>query len=217
MGGFMGIGNSSAKTDRGNTLGGWNAEWQNLATERNAYGQLFPAGVQQGQTGTANLGQAGDFWKNILGSRQSATAAIAPQTNQIAAQADAMRQAQANLGTSRGGGTSGANQQQQQQLAEQTQNTILNAQPQAAQQLGQVGVEQQNAANAQLHAALTALGMSDADAQNIVETSIKSRPESIAANNQVVGEWEGLASSLLGLGAPGGAASKAAGVIGGIG
>src|SRR5262245_19454526 len=121
MGGFMGLGNSSEKTDRGRQLAGFQAEWENLANNRNVGGQQLAFGNQNTGAGAQNIGDAAQYWRNILGSRQSAAAAVAPQTQQIAAQADAMRQAQAQLGTARGGGTAGTNQQ----IADKTTQTTI--------------------------------------------------------------------------------------------
>jgi hypothetical protein len=203
MGGFMGIGNSSAKTDRGRTLGGWQAEWEQLAGGREAFGKLFPGAVQGGQAGTATVGAGADFWKDILGSRQEAAAAVAPETNQIAAQADAARQAQAQLGTSRGGGVAAANQQQQQQVMGAQNQALLNARPQAATGAVQAGQAQAQIAAQQLHAALTAMGMSNEVAKHIVDSSMQSRVVSDALNKQRVNQWTGVASRLLGV-IPGG-------------
>src|SRR5262245_1868617 len=202
MGGFLGIGGSSAKTDRGRTLGGWQAEWEQLAEGRKAYGQLFPQAQQGLAAGTQTVGAGADFWKNILGSRTDATAAMAPETNQIAAQADAMRQAQAQLGMARGGGTSAANQQANQAVQNTIANQIFAARPQAAQGAVQAGATQANIGAQQLHAALTPMGMSNQMAQHIVDSSMKSRVDSEQIRRAAIGDWLGVAGRLLGV-APG--------------
>lgn len=199
MGGFMGIGNSSAKTDRGRALGGWQAEWEQLAKGRDTFGKLFPQAQTGFQTGTNTMGAGADFLKNILGSRTEAAAAMAPESNAVAQQADALRQAQAQLGTSRGGGVSGTNQQTNQAVQNQIANQMFAQRTAAAPAAVSAGSQQASVAAQQLAAALQAMGMSNELAQHIVQSSMQSRIQSNALNRQTQGDWTGLASRLLGV------------------
>lgn len=199
MGGFMGIGNSSAKTDRGRTLGGWQAEWEQLAQGRDTFGKLFPQAQTGFQTGTNTMGAGADFLKNILGSRTDAAAALAPETNAIAAQADALKQAQAQMGTARGGGVAAQNQQANQAVQNAVANQMFSQRTQAAPAAVSAGAQQASVGAQQLAAALQAMGMSNELAQHIVNSSMQSRMQSSALNRQTVGDWTGLAGRLLGV------------------
>lgn len=195
----MGIGNSSAKTDRGRSLGGWQAEWEQLTKGRDVSNQLFPQAQTGFQTGGTTTGAGADYLKGILGSRTAAAEAMAPEANQLSAQADALRQSQAQLGTSRGGGVSAQNQQADQAVQNQIANQTFATRAQAAPQAVAAGQAQSQAASQQLMAALQAMGMSNEVAQHIVDSSMTSRMQSNAINRQVVGDWTGLASRLLGV------------------
>ena len=197
MSGFLGIGGNSATTDRSNQLAGINANWNVF----NAGMPLSQAQSTSGQSSTAtgqstlgtslgSLGSADSFWKSILSGSPTATAAAAaPATNAALAQADASKAQQASMGTARGGGVAGTNQQLDTQTRANIDNSVFGVRPAAAAQETQlgtaeagVGATQANIGNQQMLQALRALGLSESAANEIVNSSIASRPTSIQAN-----------------------------------
>lgn len=199
MGGFLGIGGSSQKTDRGRELGGWNAEW-------NVFNAGLPlatstATAGQGTTSKAlgSLDTAGDFWKDLLSGNKTSTAqAAAPITNAAVDQADAARREQAAMGTSRGGGVAAGNQQAQQNTMKTVDNAIFGVRPQAAAQIGDIGKSVASIGYQQTIAALQAYGMSLDAAKSIVDSSITSRPQSNAINQQTQSQLGSVAGTILG-------------------
>lgn len=185
MGGFFGIGNSSAKTDRGRALGGWNAMWDVWGKSMDA---LQPAtraeqlvGGQPTTTGAgvSNLDMSSDFWKSVLtGDKGAQTAAAAPAINAVNAQTQQQKQEQAQMGTSRGGGTAGYNTQTEQERQADVTNAMLGLGPKAAEQLQEVGGAQAQVGQRELALALQQLGLSQEVARDIVTTSMESRGQS---------------------------------------
>lgn len=181
MGGFLGIGGSSAKTDRGRQLGGFNAEW-------NVFNSGFP--FSQGQIdksqsttaqGNQTLADPLSYWKNILsGDRTAVSAATAPANNAVTDQADAMRRELAATGTARGGGTAGAQQQIQTRQRGKLADNVFAAQPAAAQGVTDIAKTQLNQGQQQMVQGLQALGLSLEAATAIVTGSTASRSQSYA-------------------------------------
>lgn len=197
MGGFLGIGNSSAKTDRGNQLGGVNAAW-------NVYNRGLPMSDTTAEKGNTNtdsgilaLEDAKGYWKNLLhGDKASIMRANAPAINSVIESADTRRKEQAEMGTSRGGGVAGVNQEAATQTQAQIDNIIAGAQPEAAKQIQTIGTTQTAAGHQELAQALSALGLSGDVAQEIIESSIKSRPISMTANQAVQQQWSNFMAAL---------------------
>ena len=110
MGGFLGIGGSSANTDRGNQLAATQGEW-------NIFNYGLPTGQAQQSTGTGVLntatqsaGQAQDYYSKLLTAGRTDTATrSAPAINAQLAGADAQRTQNSQFGTGRSGGTASAN------------------------------------------------------------------------------------------------------------
>lgn len=197
MGGFLGIGHSSAKTDRGNQLAGISADW-------NVYNRGLPlADTQQKKaTGTESSGlesldTAKNYWKAITqGNRTAVQSAAAPQANAIQQRADASKREQSQMGTSRGGGVNAANQQIQQEQEKQLAINEAAVQPKAAEQLGQIGQATAGVGHQQMAEALQALGLSADVAKEIIQSSIQSRPISMAANQAVTSQWSNALAAL---------------------
>jgi hypothetical protein len=188
MGGFLGIGGSSAKTDRAQTLQGYSdlSNVFNFGLDTAKAGSA--AGAATTGAGISALSQPLQYWQNILsGNRTSMNAAIAPEKNAIQSQGDAQRRQQAALGTARGGGTSAANQQQQTNQMAQVDNALLQARPEAAKETANIGGELAQVGNAQTAEALNALGIGSTAASNLTADSINSRPTSQQINQQTVG------------------------------
>lgn len=195
MGGFLEIGNSSAKTDRGNQLGGINADW-------NVYNQGMPlavtqSGAGQGTTaqGVSGLEAAKQHYQDILNGGPAAMRAAQPAVSAITSQADAAKAQQAEFGTARGGGTSGANQQIETNKETGITNAIAGQEAPAAQGLASVSGTETQVGNQQLQQALESLGLSSSVAQEIINSSAASRSTSLQAN-PLNGVGAGLASTV---------------------
>lgn len=197
MGGFLGIGNSSAKTDRANQLSGINASW-------NIYNRGLPiadTAAQTGQSttsaGISGLQQAQQYWQKLLsGNRPSQMQAAAPATTAINEQADAAKAQEAATGTSRGGGTNAGNQNIETQKMAQENNIIAGLQPAAAQGEASTSTSLDTAGEAQMRDALASLGLDQSTANEIINSSIQSRPLSESANQQVQQQWSNFMMAL---------------------
>jgi hypothetical protein len=133
MSGFLGIGGSSAKTDRG---------WQ--LQSASGLSNLFNWALPQAKTATAgglsDLSSAGGFWKQLMsGNRSAVNAAVAPQANTAQTMDDASRRQAGASGTARGGGVAGANQTQKDATLARIQNMLFGARTTGAEQLAKVG------------------------------------------------------------------------------
>lgn len=197
MGGFLGIGHSSAKTDRGNTLKGYD-ELQNVFN----YGmdtskKANASGTATTQAGLEDLGTAGGYWKKLLsGDRATQMQAVAPETNAVAQQGDATRRAQAEIGGARGGGTNAVAQQQQDAQMQQIDNLLFGARPAAAGQVAQIGGKEADIGGAELTRALQALGISGSSADDLTKDSMESRKTSYAINKAMQSQIQGIVSDL---------------------
>src|SRR5277367_3174221 len=119
MGGFLGIGNSAAKTDR--------------SQERQGFGDLssvFNFGLPQA---TSAIGAGLGYNEKLLtGNRATMEQAEAPEINAIHAGADAQKRQLAASGTARGGGTAATSQQRDTGTEAQIDNALMQARPAAA-------------------------------------------------------------------------------------
>lgn len=126
MGGFLGIGGSSAKTDRANVLTGFSS-----------LKNIFNTGFS---SGTGDVGSAEGYWKNILsGNRTSVAQAAAPTTNAVLAQSDAAKRAAVAGGTARGGGTAATNADANARAAKTVDDALFGARGGAAGELAKTG------------------------------------------------------------------------------
>jgi hypothetical protein len=166
----LGIGGSSANTDRKYTLQG--------------YGDLSNIAAQQGQQGAYDTGIATKRYSDLLsGDPSRLMQAAAPTINAITAAEDQQKKQLANLGSSRAGGTNAAIQGLSTKQAGQIGNVVAGEQSEATQGLSATGAQAssnaQNAVNA------------------LTQYSSGNRKESNAINTQVSNEWGELASGLL--------------------
>lgn len=113
----------------------------------------------------------------MSGNRPAVQQAVAPETNQVLGQTDALKRMQANIGTARGGGNAGVNRTVNDDAMSKIDNLIFGVRPQAAQavqgigaqdagitasQAGvgtQVGGEEASVGSNQIAQALSALGL----------------------------------------------------------
>jgi hypothetical protein len=196
MGGFLGIGNSSAKTDRGNQLAGVNADW-------NVYNRSLPLSENQTAQGTATtqagvggLQAAQQYFKQIMAGGPSAMHAAQPALSAVESQADAAKAQEAEMGTSRGGGTGAGNQQLEFNKIGKESDILAGQLPAAATGSMQAGTAEANVGQSQMKNALTALGLSEDVANEIINSSIQSRPISMKANAEVRQQWSNFLGGL---------------------
>ena len=211
MGGFFGIGGSSAKTDRNRSLYGWGEE-QNvfnyalpLAKSLNAQGQdTTRAGLTTVDTGLGTLAGVKKYFQDIMsGSRPAQLAAVAPEVNAVNEASDAARTSQAWFGTSRGGGTNAANQEAEIRRQAAIDNAIFAARPGAAAETAkigsmesQIGLGKAGVGLEQLNQGLRALGLSEQAIQHIIDSSITSRRDSYAINKDTRNMYLGIARNV---------------------
>lgn len=144
------------------------------STQKNAWANLnslFNISTQQGQqlgqkgtntqnAGIADLNQVANYWKNLLsGNRQAIQQEEGPAINQITQGADAQKRQEAQMGTSRGGGTNATNQKRATDTQAQIDTLIGQAGPTAAAGLANVGSEIAGIGTADISAMLNALGI----------------------------------------------------------
>lgn len=197
MGGFLGIGNSSAKTDRGNQLGGINAEW-------NVYNRGLPLAdekssesTQTTNSGISSLEDAKKYWQSIMSGDTNATMkAAAPAINTINEASDAQRAQQAEMGTSRGGGVNATNQAAESNRVGKVEDVLAGQPNEAAKGVQSVGTAEAAVGSNQMREALAAMGLSDDVAKEIIDSSIQSRPISQNANAAVRQQWSNFLGAL---------------------
>jgi len=217
MGGFLGIGNSSAKTDRGAQLGARQGLW-------NIFGYGLPQGQQQQTAGQQTIGQAlqgtqqarstlqqpASYWQRLLtGGRPDIAQLSAPSVNAAQAGSDAAARQAATFGTSRTGGAT-AVQAEAPQTTQKNIDDIINQNlmgGRAAGAKGLEGISQQEGALAgqqaqigdvQLANSLRLLGLSDDAINQILGNATTSRQISQNIMNQNFQEVGQLAGAVLG-------------------
>lgn len=198
MGGFLGIGGSSAKTDRNQTLN----SYQNLNSLFNfgfGTGQsMTAAGTAKQNAGAGSLDAAsGYFAKLASGNRPAMMSAIAPTANAIQSSGDAARRQSASMGTSRGGGVAGANQQQETDQMTQINNALFGVQPQAAAEQAQIGTQQAAVGTQQVGEGLNFGGLAENAAGADLSGSITSRPISQKINQDTVASIADFAGGMI--------------------
>lgn len=202
MGGFLGIGNSSAKTDRANQLSATQGQW-------NVFNQGMAMGTASENAGTGTLSQASStlapaqqYYQNLMTAGRTQTAAnAAPAVNATLAGADATRNAEGTFGTGRSGGTVAANRT----AATGTQGNIDNIINQnlvsgkatGAQGLQGVAGQQTAIGSTELQNAMQAMGLSSSAIGDMAKTSMESRGLSFDINSATQAQWGQLIGTLL--------------------
>lgn len=208
MGGFLGIGGSSAKTDRGVELGGF----QDL---KDAFGFGMDQAKAGAATGTAttnagvnSLSDSLSYWKKLVdGSRASMMQAIAPETTVVQAQADAAKRNIAASGTARGGGTAGAVQQVNDATQSKVDEALFGVRPEAAQQEASVGGKIADIGTRETGLANQAFGIGTTAAESLTGNARMSRTDSYAINKQTQQDIvNAIQGALAGMGGGGGGA-----------
>lgn len=204
MGGFAGIGGSSATTDR-------NRQLSSTGNLNSIFNWSLPTGQSQEAAGSSTLSgalgtlqPAQQYFQGLLQpGRTQAGLNAAPAVNATLDSADATRKQSGNFGTSRSGGTAAANRES----GTQTQSTIdnlINSNITGGQAAGAAGLQgisgaQAGIAGQQLGNAQNLLGLGATAETNIMNSSITSRVNSQNINQETKSEWESAIGALLGV------------------
>jgi hypothetical protein len=162
VGGFLGIGGSSAKTDRSKTLEGY-GDLSNVFNFAMPLGKSLSAeGNQITTSALGGLNDVNQYWKNILqGSRTNVMQAAAPAINAAEDQGDAARREQVASGTSRTGGVNAANQTADTTRQSTIDNIIARLPGQAADESAKISGLKASIGSNVVQQALAALGLGD--------------------------------------------------------
>ncbi len=202
MGGFLGVGGSSAKTDRATQLSAQSGLW-------NTYNQSLGIGTTGAATGTADLstaktglGTASQYWQNLLtAGRTQTTQTSAPAVNAAIAQGDTTRKTEGAFGTGRTGGAVAANREAGTATGSGIDNIInqnlVGGRTAGAQGLTQVAGEQATIGTNEMSQALQALGLSEDAVKSIMSNATASRPISQEINQQTQEQIGQLVGSLM--------------------
>src|ERR1035441_3607767 len=194
MGGILGIGGSSAKTDRSTQLSGQSGLWNIFSQGLGMAGPQAAAGTSDTSAARGNLGTAEQYFKGLMTAGRTETAQnAAPAINATMAQSDAARSAAGNFGTGRTGGTAAVNREAGTTTASTIDNIINQNQIQGKQQ-GAQGLEyiaEMRAAMGEwaTRNALASLGLSSQAVDEIMQNATQSRPTSQAINQQTQQQW----------------------------
>jgi hypothetical protein len=179
MGGFLGIGGSSSKTDRGNQL-------QAVTDSKNIFNWAMPAAQSQQASGTNTIAGAQDtlksaltplseaesYWSKLLTAGRAETAQnSAPAINATLDSADTAKRQEASQGTARTGGTVEANHEAGAQTRSKI-DDIINQNMVGGRQAGAEGLTKAAGTTAEIGAGLGALGSTIwSNAANLLGTS----------------------------------------------
>lgn len=176
--GFLGIGGSGSKTDRGQNLGATQGAW-------NLFNYGLPTGEAQQTAGAASLKQASsslqpasEYWNRLLtGGRTDYASLSAPAINSTLAAADATKNQAAQFGSGRSGGTVAAQRDAgtatEKQIDDTLNQNMTAGRAAGAQGVTQVAGAQTTIGSVQLQNALQQLGLSDTAIQQILANSNK--------------------------------------------
>lgn len=179
MGGFLGIGGSAAKTDRGAELGARQGLWNvfNYALPTGQTGQT--TGTQALNTAMGTAAPAASYWKSLLApGRAQATANAAPAVNTALDQSDAVRRQAEAMGTGRTGGTAAA-QREAGTTTTKNIDDIINQSLQTGRAAGAQGLTdvarvQAGVGSTELQNALNLLGLGEKTVSDIGSEALKS-------------------------------------------
>lgn len=194
MGGVLGLGSSSAKTDRATQLaaqqGGWNIFSQGLGFGTSTEG----TGTADLTAAKSTLGGPEQYWNSLLTAGRTQTAQnAAPAINTALAGADAARKQEGAFGTSRVGGTAAANREAgsktQGSIDDIVSNTLMTGRTAGAQGLERVSGAQAAIGQTELSTALASLGLSADTIKSIMSNATDSRKTSFDINSATQEQW----------------------------
>ena len=200
MGGFMGIGGSSAKTDRNQTLGDY-GKLNSVFSQGMAIGnQQEQSGQGMVQNAQSTLQPAETYYRKLLSAGRTDTAAeAAPAVQGALAQSDAAKREAATMGTSRSGGTAAAERESGSKTGA-TIDSIINENLMGGKKVGAeglTGVAKDKAVmgNMTLANAMQALGLGAGASESTLAASIGSRMDSAqlaAQQGEAYGQMAGM-------------------------
>jgi hypothetical protein len=202
MGGFMGIGGSSAKTDRGQTLGDY-GKLNNVFSQGMAIGnQQETAGQGMVQNAQSTLAPAETYYRNLLTAGRTQTAEqAAPAIQGALAQSDAAKRESAATGTSRSGGTAAANAEAGSKTGATIDNIInenlMGGKKAGAEGLMGVAKDKAVLGNMTLANAMQALGLGAGASEDTLAASIGSRQLSDQIGQETGAAYGQLAAMIL--------------------
>ena len=198
----MGIGGSSAKTDRNQTLGDY-GKLNSVFSQGMAIGnQQEQSGQGMVQNAQSTLAPAEDYYRNLLTAGRTQTAAeAAPAVQGALAQSDAAKREAATMGTSRSGGTAAANAEAGSKTGA-TIDSIINENLMGGKKVGAeglTGVAKDKAVmgNMTLANAMQALGLGAGASEDTLAASIGSRKLSDQIGQEAGAAYGQLAGMLL--------------------
>ncbi len=130
--GFLGLFTGAGKGEKNQE----SDTWQNLS---NLFGTAYTQGSNLQNKGQANQNDATNFFKGVAKGDRTA---IAPAVNAAVEGGDAAKREEAQMGTSRGGGTNAPNQQVQAHTQALISSLLGQAQEGAAENLANIGGQQ---------------------------------------------------------------------------
>jgi hypothetical protein len=202
MGGFLGIGHSSGKTDRANQLSATQGQW-------NVFNQGMAVGTSGEASGTGTLDSAKStlapaekYYQDLMTAGRTQTASnAAPAVNATLAGADATRKAEGEFGTGRSGGTVAANRTaattSQGGIDNIINQNLVSGKAAGAQGLQSVAGQKTAIGSEELHNAMAAMGLSSGAIGDMVKTSMESRGLSFDINSATQAQWGQLIGTLL--------------------
>jgi hypothetical protein len=176
VGGFLGIGHASYKTDRANFLSG-------IQDIKNVFNYALPTAQASIGAGQQSLGAASNYYQNLLsGNRAAMLQATAPEIAGVNARTDASRRQLATSGTARGGGVAATSQTAKDRAMAEIDNMLFGVRGGAARGAESVG-------RAQADIGTNLLGQAGGAAGTLSSESRMSREDSYKINQDMVGKW----------------------------
>ena len=209
MGGFMGIGGSSAKTDRNQTLGDY-GKLNSVFSQGMAIGnQQEQSGQGMVQNAQSTLAPAEDYYRNLLTAGRTQTAAeAAPAVQGALAQSDAAKREAATMGTSRSGGTAAANAEAGSKTGGTIDNIInenlMGVKKTGAEGMTKVAQEKGQLGGMTMANAMQMLGLGAGASEDTLNASIKSRMDSDQIAQETGAAYAQWAMMLMDAGSGGG-------------
>lgn len=196
------VGGSSAKTDRGNQLAATSANWDVFGYGMDSGKQGQSTGQGDLNTAKTTLGDAKQYFTDLLKGGRTATAQnAAPAVGQVLANETATRNAEGTFGTSRTGGTLAANREASSRSQSEIDN-IINTNLNTGKQTGAAGLESVAGAEAgiggtELSNSLKLLGLGSDAVDNILKNATESRGQSQKIHDQTASDWGSAVGQIL--------------------
>lgn len=173
---FFGLFGGDSSKDRKRQLQAWDNLQSLFGTSTATAGELKGTGMAAKRQGIGDLSTSQNYWKTLLsGSRPEIEGAVAPEANRMREAADTQKKQAAEMGTGRTGGTAAMNRSIDQGVQQQIDTLIGTIRPQAADKLGQIGVEFANIGAQDISSMLSALGIGESASATLGQQSGQAR------------------------------------------